>query len=81
MAIITRAIGYAAGALNGHFFGSVSSLLGNDQLDLSSVQDTYQAVKGNFDGEIDTTKLVEGANRGMVAALDDEYTVYMNKKE
>lgn len=77
-------VSYFAGTVNaGHFFwgGSLGQLVGAEQLDLSSVQQTYQAVKANFDGDIDETKLVEGANRGLVDALGDQYTVYMNATE
>jgi len=75
---VVAGIGYFAGAYNG---GGLNKLIGNDKLDLSSVQATYQSVKDNFDGEIDDAKLVEGANRGLVEALGDQYTVFMNKKE
>lgn len=34
-----------------------------------------------YDGEIDDDKLVEGAIKGMTAALNDPYTVFMNKKD
>ena len=34
-----------------------------------------------YDGKIDDDVLVEGAIKGMTAALKDPYTVYMNKKE
>ena len=78
---VVAGLGYVAGAFNSHIYGGYNMLIGNSQLDLSSVQATYQAVTGNFDGEIDQAKLVEGANRGLVDALGDQYTVYMNKKE
>ena len=35
----------------------------------------------NYDGKLDDKKLIEGASRGMVAATDDAYTVFFNKKE
>jgi carboxyl-terminal processing protease len=79
--ILVAGMGYVAGAFNGQLPGNVNSLLGKSQLDLSSVQSTYDAVRQNFDGTIDEAKLVEGANRGLVDALDDQYTVYMNQKE
>ncbi len=79
--IVVAGIGYVAGAFNSHIYGGFNTLIGQSQLDLSSVQATYQAVKDNFDGNIDDAKLVEGANRGLVAALGDQYTVYMNQKE
>jgi len=78
---IVAGIGYVAGALNGQLPSSLTALVNKDKLDLSSVQATYQAVQGNFDGDIDEAKLVEGANRGLVDALGDQYTVFMSKKE
>jgi len=76
--VVVAGIGYFAGAYNG---GGLNSFIGKGQLDLSSVQATYQSVKENFDGDIDDAKLIEGANRGLVEALGDQYTVFMNKKE
>ncbi len=52
-----------------------------DDVDLSSVQATYKALKGNFDGSLDDKALVEGANRGLVSAANDAYTLFMNAKE
>lgn len=34
-----------------------------------------------YDGEIDDSKLAEGAIKGMVSSLGDQYTYYMNEKE
>lgn len=79
--IIVAGIGYVAGAFNSHIYGGYNTLIGKSQLDLSSVQATYQAVLDNFDGDIDEAKLVEGANQGLVEALGDQYTVYMNQKD
>ncbi len=50
-------------------------------LDVSSLQETYNALAGNFDGTLDTKSLIEGASRGMVAAAGDDYTIYMSSKE
>ncbi|MDN5819489.1 MAG: S41 family peptidase, partial [bacterium] len=52
-----------------------------DRLDLSSVQKTYQTLRSNYDGDIDTDKLVVGASKGLTAALGDKYTVYFDQKE
>jgi len=79
--VFVAGLGFVAGALNSQVFGSFNHLLGRDELDLSSVQSTYRAVKDNFDGTIDDAALIEGANRGLVESLGDKYTVYMNKKE
>lgn len=65
-------------ALAGPLFGlKVSS----DTLDLSSLQDTYRNLKANFDGPLDTSKLIDGASRGLTAAAGDRYTVFMDKTE
>lgn len=82
--VLVAGIGYVAGTVsaNGQLFGGAfNSLLGKQDLDLSSVQQTYQQVVANFDGNIDKAALIEGANRGMVEALGDQYTVFMNAKE
>lgn len=34
-----------------------------------------------YDGDIDDSKLAEGAIKGMVSSLGDQYTYYMNEKE
>lgn len=79
--IFVAGIGYAAGTFNSQLYGGFNSLIGKNQLDLSTVQATYQAVRDNFDGDVDEAKLIEGANRGLVEALGDEYTVFMNKEQ
>jgi carboxyl-terminal processing protease len=83
--IFIAGIGYIAGSFNAQIVGVVAPLFGakisTETLDLSSVQSTYQALKANYDGEIDDDALIEGANRGLVEALGDEYTVYMNQQE
>lgn len=75
-------IGYIAGGLNnGTLFSNVGTLLGHEDINLASVQETYQALSANFDGKLDKQKLIEGANRGLVEAAGDQYTVFMNKQE
>ena len=79
--IFVAGIGYVAGMFNGQFSGGFSSLFQKQSIDLSSVQETYRTVLENFDGKVDDAALIEGANKGLVSALGDEYTVYMNEKE
>lgn len=50
-------------------------------IDLSSLQTTYQALKANFDGVVSDQTLIDGANKGMVNAAGDKYTVYMNASD
>ncbi len=80
--IFVAGIGYVAGALNGGLLhGGLGELVNGKDLDLSSVQSTYQALKKNFDGNLDNQKLIEGASKGLVDAAGDQYTVFMNNKE
>lgn len=56
--------------------------IGTDStLDLSSVETTYQTLLDKYDGKLDTQALIDGANRGLVEAAGDQYTVYMSKSE
>ncbi len=82
--LFVAGLGYFVGTVNANgqlFGGSLNRILGKEELDLTSVQQTYQELLANFDGEIDDAKLIEGANRGMVDALGDQYTVFMNAAE
>lgn len=56
-------------------------LASGNSLDLSSLQTTYASLKDKYDGQLDAQALIDGANRGLVEAAGDEYTVYMTKAE
>lgn len=78
-------IGYAGGTRNDQITGLVAPAFGikteTGTLDLSSVQTTYRTLKANFDGNLDTKALINGASRGLTAAAGDTYTIYMDRKE
>lgn len=50
-------------------------------VDLISLQETYKQLKANFDGKLDDQTLIDGANKGLVSAAGDQYTLYMNAKD
>lgn len=81
---VVAVIGFVAGTRGNEILGAIAPVLGfkveTGTLDLSSVQHTYQQLKLNYDGNLDTDKLIEGASRGLVEAAGDEYTVYMDAK-
>ena len=81
--VFVGGIGYLAGTLNAGTWlhSGVNSLIGKEDIDLSTVQNTYHALADNFDGKLDADKLIAGASRGLVQAAGDQYTVYMDKKE
>lgn len=50
-------------------------------LDYSSVEGLYDALKKNYDGELDAQKLLDGMKAGLTEAAGDPYTVYLNSEE
>lgn len=51
------------------------------QLDFASVQQVYDKLKNEFDGDLDTAKLIDGAKKGLVDAAGDPYSVYFTDAE
>lgn len=51
------------------------------ELDLSGVQDAYSVLRHQYDGQLDTQKLIDGAKKGLVEATGDPYTTYFTDKE
>ncbi len=49
--------------------------------DLKKIENIYHLIEKKFIQEIDHDKLVSGAINGMLEALEDPYTVYMDEKE
>ncbi|MDK2899149.1 MAG: carboxyl-terminal processing protease [Patescibacteria group bacterium] len=83
--IITLSLGYLLGAYRYQIEAAIGPVFGHKvysgALDLSSLQRTYAKLASNFDGTLDTDLLIQGANRGLVEAAGDDYTVYMSSKE
>jgi carboxyl-terminal processing protease len=77
-------LGYVAGANQTYInnaIGKAFNVETAEQLDLSSVQDTYKQLKTNYDGDLDEKALIEGASRGLTEAAGDDYTQYFNAEE
>ena len=53
----------------------------SQNLDFSSVEKVYDLLKAKYDGKLDTAKLQDGIQKGLVDAAGDPYTVYMSQKE
>ncbi len=84
--VITLIIGFAIGLNWTGIWDNFKPFLGfksnsSDSLNLSSVQNLYRTLKDNYDGDLDKDTLVEGAKKGLVEAIGDEYTSYMNTSE
>lgn len=52
----------------------------NDE-DLKSIQDVYNSIQVNYIEEVDKTALLTGALKGMVEAIGDPYSEYLNAEE
>lgn len=78
-------LGYLAGTYNNQIMAFISPILGSksyaNNLDTTSLQETYRVLSQKYDGNLDTKKLIEGASRGMVEAVGDTYTAYMDSTE
>lgn len=59
--------------------GAVKSGLASK--DLNKIAMTYSLIENNFLTQVDKEKVVNGAINGMLATLDDPYTVYMDQRE
>lgn len=78
--LIVFGAGYSVGKGNVHLWGG-KGIVGNripSSLDYSSVDAVYTILKNDFDGNLNSTKLVNGAKEGLVAATGDPYTEYFD---
>lgn len=79
---IIAALGYVVGNNSTYILATISGVKSTTEtIDLSSVQETFRILKANYDGTLDTQKLIDGASRGLTAAAGDRYTVFMDKEE
>lgn len=77
----------------GNRWGSITSYLLNDKnpvsvssampdnLDYSSVEQVYDVLRKNYDGQLDENQLLDGLKAGLARATNDPYTVYLNKEQ
>lgn len=82
---IVAVVAFALGTRSNDIMAVVGPVFGikvpHGQIDLSSIEKTYQQLNGNFDGKLDTQALINGANQGLVAAAGDKFTVYLDAKD
>jgi len=50
-------------------------------LDYSSIEQLYDSLKKEYDGQLDAQKLLDGMKAGLASAAGDPYTVYLNAEE
>lgn len=83
--LIIAIVSFVAGMRFDQIWAAVGPMVGikveTSEIDLSTVEETYRTLKSNFDGELDTEKLIYGANKGLVAAAGDPHTVFMDPED
>lgn len=82
---IASVVSYFAGVNHNQIEASLGPIFGykvhTADIDLSSVEKTYNLLASKYDGDLDMQELIDGANRGLVEAAGDPYTQYMSKSE
>lgn len=83
--VIVALVSFALGTRGDEIIASIGGQFGlrvpSGQIELSSVEQTYRQLNGRFDGTLDTQKLIDGANRGLVEASGDRFTSYLTRDE
>ncbi|MBQ6594009.1 S41 family peptidase [Candidatus Saccharibacteria bacterium] len=83
VAAVTLVVGIVVGANWGKIFGGVGPYfgfdgMGNSGVNWSALDEVYNKLAVSYNGDIDNNMVIEGAKAGLVAALGDPYTVYMD---
>lgn len=52
-----------------------------DRISWSTLNEVYNSLASNYDGDIDKTAILDGAKKGIAASLGDIYTEYMTREE
>lgn len=52
-----------------------------ENLNYATVEKLYDALREEYDGDLDVNKLLDGMKTGLAEASGDPYTVYMNKSQ
>lgn len=72
-------LGFVVGQLAPQLLGGTQTA--SNRLDFASLSETYGVLKSKFDGDLDNTKIMDGARAGLVSGADDPYTVFLSAKE
>ena len=83
---IMLVVGLILGANWNNIFGGFAPYLGmssgqTSSVNWSSLDEVYNKLATSYNGEISTSEIIEGAKKGLVEALEDKYTVYMDSEE
>ena len=83
-ATVTAIVGALIGALVVVVPNAIRAAISGEthkELDWSELDEVYNKLNNTYNGEVDEEAVMEGAKAGLVSALGDKYTVYMNEEE
>lgn len=89
-AIVGAGVALVLGLLVGLNWKTFATYLGLEKLpigqstsseDFSALNEVYDKIKSEYDGEVSDAELIEGAKAGLAEATGDKYTVYMTADE
>lgn len=86
--IVGAIIGIVCGVIGANWnniFGGFAPYLGlgdnSSRIDWSPLNEVYNKLADSYNGEVDKHAVIEGAKKGLVDALGDVYTSYMNSEK
>ncbi|MBR3232786.1 S41 family peptidase [Candidatus Saccharibacteria bacterium] len=85
-AIVGAAVALIVGVILGVSWNNYAPYLGgkvsgNSNISWNELNEVYNSLVTNYDGDIDKSAIIDGAKHGLVEAVGDVYTVYMDKEE
>ena len=85
-AIIGAAITLVLGFVLGLNWNNYAPYLGGKTSSSASISwnelnEVYSTLASNYDGDLSKSEIIEGAKRGLVDAVGDPYTVFLNKED
>ena len=83
--VLAIIVSFAAGTRSEEIYQIAAPIFGikvaKQPLDTEVMKETYRQLAANYDGDLDANKLSDGAARGMVKAVGDDYTTFLDKEE
>lgn len=83
VAAVLTIVGFIIGLNFTNGWGQIAPYFGlknTASIDWSPLNEVYETVAASYNGEIDNAKMIEGAKAGMIDALGDIYTTYLDTK-
>ena len=83
--VLAIIVSFAAGTRSEEIYQIAAPIFGikvaRQPLDTEVMKEAYRQLAANYDGDLDANKLSDGAARGMVKAVGDDYTTFLDKEE